>query len=318
MPVTHADTDSMEPARLPIRASARGRLLRLGMAFAVIALWAGLQLADIVLSLMLWSEPNFPEVALLTSPMLLAVPWMLGMAFARGHLEVRPDALVVHHRRVLRHPLVIPRDQVRRVLIDDGSATGRARFPTGDPAEPLVWTDPVVRRQRPGRAIIGDDLLPDLAIELHEPIGLDAARGSLGAVSASAEIPPPPRGTRARWLLLAMEDLEAARTALVGYRVELPPEGVVPPQVAEAARRVPQDAAMLLTIATIGAGFLVLGEPVLWGGWMALGFVWVASMTRRRQAAARDARADLERRAAGLSPEDRATAGAAVDANLRT
>ena len=309
----------MEPARLVIDSSASARVMRLGMAVMVVLGWVALQVADVVLSVMFFSEPNFPEVALVTSPVLLAVPWIVAMASARGVVEVHPGSLVVRHRRVLRRPLVIARTDVRRILLDDGSATGRARFATGDPAEPLLWTDPVVRRQHDDRPIIGDSLLPNMAIELHTPLAMDAARDEITAVPANCEITPPRRRGRARALLLAMEDLDAVRRAMVGWPVETPDAAaVIPREVAEAARRVPQDARALVAMSAV-TGLLLAAElyalaPFAFG----LTMLYVVGMVRRRQAAAQSAREAVGRRSAFLSPEDRATAMAAIDANLRT
>ena len=159
----------MEHVSLEISRSGQARFLRLCFALGVVGLWLGLQLADVVLSLMLWSEPNFPEVLVYTSPVLLVVPWILRMALARGRVTVEPDRLTIRHPRVLRRDLVVPREQVARVIVDDGAATGRARFATGDPAEPLLWTDPVVTRQYADRPLIGDALLPNLALVLASP-----------------------------------------------------------------------------------------------------------------------------------------------------
>ena len=302
-----------------IDSSASARLLRLGTALMVVLGWAALQLADVVMSLMLWTEPNFPEVLVVTSPVLLAVPWIVWMATARGVVEVHPDSLVIRHRRVLRRPLVVPRAQVRRVLLDDGSATGRARFATGDPAEPLLWTDPVVRRQHDDRPIIGDGMLPNLAVELVTPLTMDAARDGLSAVPANCEIGPPRRRGQARALLLAMEDLDAVRRGMAGWPVETPDAArAVPPQVAEAARQVPKDAAALVALCTLTALLLAGGLHALVPFSFALSAVYVVQMVRRRQAAAESAREEVSRRSAFLSPEERATAMAAIDANLRT
>lgn len=302
-----------------IDSSASARVLRLGMALMVVLGWAALQLADVILSLMLWSEPNFPEVLLVTSPVLLVVPWIVWMATAQGVVEVHPDSLVIHHRRVLRRPLVVPRAQVRRVLLDDGAATGRARFATGDPAEPLLWTDPVVRRQHDDRPIIGDGLLPNVAIELATPMPMDAARDEITAVPANCEIRPPRRRGQARALLLAMEDLEAVRRGMVGWPVETPDAtGAIPPQVAEAARQVPQDAAVMVVLCTVTALFLATGLHALVPFAFGLNVLYVVQMVRRRQAAAEAAREEVRSRAGVLSPQERATAMAAIDANLNT
>jgi hypothetical protein len=305
----------VEPIRLRIHASAAARIMRFGMALMVVLGWLALQVADVILSLMLWSEPSFPDVLVMTSPVLLAVPWILWMAAAGGVVEVHPDALVIRHRRVLRRPLTIPRSQVRRVLLDDGSATGRARFATGDPAEPLLWTDPVVRRQHADRPVVGDALLPNLAVVLEEPLVMDAARDSLTALTFGGEVAPPRRSGAARALLFAMEDLHAVRAALVGWPVEMADgAGAVPPEVAEAARRVPREAAAWVVLSALVALLTIAELYALAAASFVLVLVLVAQSVRRRQETADAARQRV--RASALSPRDRATALAAIDVNL--
>lgn len=293
----------------------RARIARMALAGGIVLGWLSLWLIDVVLSVMFFTEPDH-ELLVLTSPVLLAVPWIVVMANARGRVEVTPEALVIRHLRVLRRPLVVPREQVRRILLDDGEATGRARFATGDPDEPLLWTDPVPTHQLEGRALIGDSLLPNLAVVVDPPMAMDAARDVVTAVPFGREIDPPRRRTRARAILLAVEDLEAAQRALAGWPVERPQlAGVIPAEVPEAAARVPEDAAGLVLLAVVGAATLVL-MPLLFPVVLAGQAYFVYRMVTRRREAAEAARAEVERRAASLGPVERATALAAIDANL--
>lgn len=290
--------------------------MRVCAALAVVGAWLALQLADVILSLMLWSEPSFPEVLVYTSPMLLVVPWMLYMAFARGVVLVEPDRLVIRHPRVLRRDLVVPRAQVARIIVDDGAATGRARFATGDPEEPLLWTDPVVTRQRPGRPLLGDALLPNVAIVLDEPLAMEAARDVLTFVPVGCEIGPPPRAD-AQALLLTMEDLEHVRAAFATWPLDRSdPTMVIPPQVAAGAAQVPRDAAGLVLLSMAGAMLLVMEQYWLLPALFLLSLVFVNDMVKRRAEAAEAAREEVFRR--DMSPQDRATALAAIEANLGT
>jgi hypothetical protein len=304
-----------EPVALPIRRLGRARLTRWLMALSVVAGWLALFVADAIFSLMLFSGPH-PEILLWTSPMLLAVPWILS-GLGQGRLLVRPDALEVRYSRLLKRPLVIPRALVARVLLDDGSATGRARFATGDPAAPLLWTDPVPLRQRDDLPLIGDAELPNLAVVLHEPLPLAAFRGPPTAITATGEMPPPRPGREARGLVFAVEDLEAARLALAGWPVEQPDvAAVIPAEVADSAARVPGDAAVFVALACLGALTLVTSLYFLFPVWVGLSMWWAVVMVRRRQRAEAAARAAVGDRL--MTPAERATATAAIDANFRS
>jgi hypothetical protein len=287
--------------------------MRVCAALGVVGAWLALQLADVILSLMLWSEPSFPDVLVYTSPMLLVVAWLLYLALARGTVTVEPDRLVIRHPRVLRRDLVVPREQVARIIVDDGAATGRARFATGDPAEPLLWTDPVVTRQYVDRPLIGDALLPNVALVLEHPLVMDAARDGITSVPV-CDIGPPPRES-ARALLLTLSDLDAVRTALATWPLDrTDPAAVIPPQVAEGAAQVPRDAAGLVVLAMMGSLLLVLELHWLLPVLFIVAFAYVSDMVKRRAKAAEAARAEVRSR--GLGPRDEATALAAIDANL--
>lgn len=241
----------------------------------------------------------------------------MAMANARGTVLVHHDSIEIRHRRILRHPLIIPRAQVARVLLDDGAATGRARFATGDVTEPLLWTDPVPRRQRADLPLIGDDLLPNTAIVLTAPLAMDAARDWLTAVPVSCELPPPRRHGQARALLLTMDGLEAVRMALVSWPVEQPDVlHAIPDQVAAAAARVPRDAGVAVVLAVVGAVCMTVNPYLLLPIWFAVSLLFAATMVKRRQATAEAARADVAQRAPTMTPEAQATALAAIDANL--
>lgn len=303
---------------LRMRRLERARFARLATAALAVLLWLGLGLVDLVLSAMFFSDPS-PEILLFSSPLLLAAPWIAWMANARGRVEIRHDALVISHRRILRRPIVVPRQQVQRILLDDGAATGRARFATGDVHEPLLWTDPVPRRQRADRPLIGDGVLPNVAVMLHQPLPMDAVRDPITAVALGHDLDPPRRGTQARALLLSMEDLEAVRLALAGWPVEQSDAAaVIPPQVAAAAARVNADA---LLFVLLSAGFALLAAKsllIVLPFWLGLSLYLVYRMQVRRVTAATEARAELDRRAATMSPAERATAHAAIEANLGT
>ncbi len=294
----------------------RERWARLARAGLLVAVWLGLGLVSVVLSLMLWTEPS-AIVLLIGSPMLLPVPWIVVRANARGQIRVFRDAVEIRHRRVLRRPLIVPRAQVERVLLDDGSATGRARFPTGDEREPLLWTDAIPSRQHDDRPLIGDSVLPNLALVLREPLPMDAARGRLAAVADGCEMAPPRPEGHARALLLAMDDLDAAAVAFAGWPIERPDvRHVIPPEVAEAAARAPKDANLFLALAAVGAMLVTAKLFVLVPVWFAVSAVVLHRMIGRRRQAGDTARADVARRAASLSPADRAAALAAIDTNL--
>ncbi len=303
-----------EPVVVPLRHLARARASRTLAAVGVVAAWLALFLAELILSVMFFSEPH-PEILLYTSPMLLAVPVILG-GLRRGRLLVHHDVLALHYPRMLRRPLVLDRLHVERVLLDDGSATGRARFATGDPSRPLLWTEAVALRQHDRRPLFGDQDLPNLAIVLRTPIPLDAARNPWVTITMAGEMEPPRPSGEADAILLTVESLEDARLALTGWQVEQPDvSGVIPAEVAVAARRVPQDAAIFVVLAFLGAIGLVGGMWPLFPLFMGLSMWWAVGMVRRRQAQEAAARAALDDRL--MSPADRATATAAIDANFR-
>lgn len=277
--------------------------------------WVALVLLDVFLSAMFFSSPS-PSLWLVTSPLLLAAAWVAWMAGRRGTVEVHHDRLVIDHPRVLRRPLSVGRDQVARVLLDDGSATGGARFFTGDEREPLLWTDPVPRRQYPDRPLIGDALLPNVAIVLAWPLPIDVARDPYTATPAPGDVPPPLKGD-ARALMFALDDVESARTAFSGWNVQdARAATVVPPHVAAAAARVPVDATLLLVLATLVAVVTLDNHLVGYLIWFPLALALVLRVQRRRQAQGAAARADVERRASRMTPAERAAAHAAIDANL--
>lgn len=306
----------MPPTRLLVARSERARLGRLGLAAGAVISWVVLVAADLFLSVMFFSDPD-PWVAILTSPLLLLAPYLASMAGARGAVEVHADSLVIRHPRVLRRPLVVPRTQVARVIIDDGEATGRARFATGDPQEPLLWTSGEPTRQRADRPLIGDSLLPNLAIVLERPLSMEAARDAFTAVPFTREIDPPPRHGLAEVLMLTLEDADGARRALAGWPVQEPvAPHVVPQQVAAAAARVPQDATTVLIVAAVIAAVTIEHQAIGFLIWLPIALLMVQRMARRRGEQAAAARADLARRAPSLTAAERVTAAAAIEANL--
>jgi hypothetical protein len=305
------------PKPLAISRYGLGRLSRLLSAAGVVLCWLSFAVVDAVLSLMLWSEPHPETILIYTSPMLAVIPWILRMAGARGQVIVYYDFIEIRHSRVLREPIFLHRDHVSRILIDDGATTGLARFPTGDPNEPLLWTDRVVRKQHPDRPLIGDGILPNLAIVLKAPLPMTMARSSLTALSMGCELPPPKRSGRARALLLAMEDLNPVRIALGGWPAEEASERghAIPPQVAAAAAHVNTDAAILATLSA-GTGILTLVNPLV-ASIPFLGSLFFAfRMVRRRQRAEEQARSEIAGRIELGSSDERATALAAINANF--
>jgi hypothetical protein len=301
--------------RHAITRSAHGTLLRYLTAAGVVLGWLGLAVLDAVLSLIFWTEPN-PAILIYTAPVLAVVPWILKMAAAKGSMVVYPDHLEIRHGRLLKRPIFLERAQVSRVLIDDGSTTGRARFPTGDVNEPLLWTDPVPRRQHADRPLIGDGSLPNLAIVLTAPLRMSMARSSLAALAMPGEIPPPRRDGLARALLLPMAELDPVRIALAGWPTEeAAARGhMIPEQVAASAERVGQEAAVMVTLA-MATAMLLLFQPELavFTFIASLFFIWRTVSARRR--AETEARAFVSGRIAWDSA-DGATALAAIDANF--
>ena len=307
-----------DPVSLPIRRSWPALLMRLGLAAGVVVAWLAIWVLEHLMSFIFWTEPD-GGVLLTFAPMLLAVPWLLYMALARGTVRVHHDALEIRHPRILRRPLTVPRTQVKRVQLDDGAATGCARFPTGDPGEPLLWTDRMPRRQRGDRALLGDAVLPNLAIELHTPLEMDAARDPITSIPVERDMAPPRRSTPARVLMVALEDLEGARSAFAGWPLERPDlAAVIPPQVAAANARIPQDAAGFVLVATFGAVLLTLELYPLLVVWAGVAFWFVKDVVQRRQEAAAAAREDLDRRAASMTASAVVRSLAVIDANLGT
>lgn len=303
----------MEPTRLTIARSSREHAARLSMAGLAVIAWVCLVMLDVFLSAMFFSSPS-PGMWLVTSPLLAAAAWIAWVTSRRGEVEVHHDRLVIRHPRVLRRPLVVPREQVARVLLDDGAATGGARFFTGDEREPLLWTDPLPRRQHADRPLIGDGIVPNVAVVLARPLAITGARDPLTAAPAPGDVPPPRPG-EARALLLALEDLPAARFAFAGWNVqEAGAAQVIPPQVAAAAARVPVDAATLLLLAAFAAALTIENQLIGYVIWVPAALALVMRMQRRRQRQAAEARADVAGRP--MTPAQRAAALAAIDANL--
>lgn len=301
------------PKQLAISRSLPARLSRLMLAGGVILCWLSLGVMDLVFSVMFFSEPH-PEILLYASPMLAVVPWILGMASARGRVVVHADHLEIRHRRVLKRAIFLHRHEVRRILIDDGAITGRARFPTGDKNEPLLWTDPVPRKQHGDRPLIGDAILPNLAIVPVVPLRMTMARGALAAIPV--DIDPPPRGADARALLLSMENLEAVRAALADWPVSEPDvlADAIPSEVADAATRVEADASIMVAFAT-ATGLTVVAAPMLAPIPFAASLYFVWRMMKRRHEAEARARAEVAGRT-GWETAERTTAVAAIDANF--
>jgi hypothetical protein len=137
----------------------------------------------------------------------------LRLELAKGAVDVAVDELAIN-RAPLTTALRLPRAQVARVIVDDGTSAGEARFPTGDSAEPFLWParSPRLRRQDAPR--------PNVALVLSTPLAVGNARHE--SVTFDVAAPLPFMKSRASVIFLAVEDPEAAARALGAWRVERP------------------------------------------------------------------------------------------------
>jgi hypothetical protein len=235
--------------RLRIAISGWGRTVALTKAVVV----AGFGVAFLVTALKADEVASLTDqeatVRLVTMLVLAAVCAWAAWIFAipgvtrNAYIELGPDALLVRHPGLFKHPFSVPRDGIKAASIDPrpwrwrwvGNKgrfhLGNGSVPASPPAEvgaPVRWaglggTGEVpewlfsVVGGSPFPLLSNVDDVPNVAILLTEPIRLRAVRRGLRPFATKNPVHVPLQARQVRGLLLKLKDIDAAAGALTAW-----------------------------------------------------------------------------------------------------
>ena len=225
-----------EPVRLRIAISGWGRtvaLVKAAFAFGVaIASLVGALQAPGTFGL----TPEEETFRLVTGLIAAALIAWAGWVFLppgitrRAYLELGPDALVVRHPGLFKHPFAVARQTIKAVAVDPRTwrwrwvgNKGRFHLAAGAPAadgasdrpaqELPEWLFSVVGGS-PFPVLSNVDDVPNLAFLFTEPVRLRAVRRGLRPFATKNPVHLPLQARQVRGLLVKIKDVEAGERAL--------------------------------------------------------------------------------------------------------
>ena len=170
----------------------------------------------------------------------------------KAYVELRPDALVVRHPGLFKHPLVVPRDAIKATGIDPRPwrwrwVGNKGRFhlagnavaapesvPPPPPGMPPPAAPPVERKPElpewlfsvvggsPFPLLSNVDDVPNVAFVFTEPIRLRAVRRGLRPFATKNPVHVPLQARQVRGVLVKLKDIDAAGNALSAWTTVRP------------------------------------------------------------------------------------------------